>query len=239
MFTLREITSFINQFPPEQAFDKLKEYYGIAVENLRHLNKRSSLLSFFVIIIAAFYGFNESIKKIEFLGFEIDQKCIIVVAPLLISYFILEWCLIARKRRESMKLMHGIAMVIFEIDSKKEHLFPFFGLFTRIIMPFSFLIELCNIDSSSVFNRKLIRYSIGLLFITISIFICYTLYVSFTKYTLSLPIIICNLLTASCLIQIIVFYLNENKLILETMSDDAAFQLENNNSIINRQTSPQ
>jgi len=123
MFTLRDIFTFISQNNDET----LKNYYDKCCENLKDLNKRSNFLSLLIIIIFSFYFFSTSVKKIDIIGFEIEQKIILITAPLLLSYFILEWCLIDRRRRELMKAAKHIGIKLFKIDDIfNNYPFPYF-----------------------------------------------------------------------------------------------------------------
>jgi hypothetical protein len=226
MFTLREIYIYITQLAENQ----LRDYYGICCENLKALNKRSNLISFFIVVIGGFYCFSDSIKKISFLGFDIDQKSILSVSPLLLSYFILEWCLIARRRRELMKIIKHIGLTVFKINSGGvTFIYPYFNLFSRSIMPFSFLIELINVDISSKMLRWLNFIFIVALFIIIPFFISYTLFISFTKYALNWQTVICNSVAAFCLIQIVLFYVSEIRLMIQVNKDDTIFLYQMNN----------
>ena len=226
MFTLRDIFTFISQNNDET----LKNYYDKCCDNLKELNKRSNFLSLFIVIIFGFYFFSTSVKKIEIIGFEIEQKIILITAPLLLSYFILEWCLIARRRRELMKTAKHIGIKLFKIDDIfNNYPFPYFGLHSRNIIPFSFLIELFNVEFKSKVNAWLLLVLIVSMWIGIPIFIGYTLYISFTKFPLTWQIIGCNLLSAFCLLQIILFYASEIKAMIFVMKDDAIFLYQLNN----------
>jgi hypothetical protein len=227
MFTLREIFQFIGQHDDAT----LKDYHKMCCDNLKDLNKRSNLLSFFIIIILSFYLFSDSIKKISLAGFDIDQKSILISAPLLLSYFILEWCLIARRRRELMKMIHHLGTKAFALPPfySPVNFFPYFNLFSRNIMPFSFLIELVNLDTDSKIQRKLNLILIRSLFIGIPIFISYILYISFTTYPLGWQAIGCNTVAAFCLIQIFLFYISEIKLLIQVNRDDIIFLYQINN----------
>lgn len=220
MYSLVEIFQFITQT------DKviLKDYYDKSCNSLEHLNKRSNLISFFILIIFALFSFSSYITEFSVLGFKINEAIVVVTSPLLLSYFLLEWCLIARRRRELMKIIKHIGFNIFNIPAiGADYDFRHFSLHSRNIMPFSFLIEFLNVDITSTFRFKIFRGILILIFTSVAIYIIIALIesiyaisgfklITFAQIKIVASSILCNVLAIACLLQIILFYLNELKL---------------------------
>lgn len=224
MFTFRDLNKITETFKDEP--QKLREYGDICSENIKDLTGRSNIISFVVLSIAAFYFFTSSVKTVTINGFDIDRKVVMVVSPLLLSYLIFEWCLLAKKRRELMKVLQWINILYFDIDVSKEASFPIFSPNTRNLMTFSFIVELININSTSKIYHWCITVGIYLLFICVPSFIGYTLYLSFTLYPLNWQIVICTILTAICLISILHFYIMEIFEFIKMYKDNEALKNE-------------
>jgi len=220
MYSLLEIYEFI----ANNDKDNLKDYYNKSYDTLKELNKRSNIISFFTIVIFALFSFSSYITKFSVLGFEINQAVINITSPLLLSFFILEWCLIARRRRELMKILKHIGFGLFKLPKVKEDfVFNHFSLHSRNIMPFSFMIEFINVDIKSKLHTILLLLLLLTIFVGIPIYISIALYDSFTLFKLTTPILICNLLGLYCLTQIILFYVNEIKTLKVINRADAEF----------------
>ena len=233
MFNLSEIFQFI------ESNDKstLKDYYDKSYDTLKEINKRSNLITFFILVIFTIYSFSNYIIESSVLGFKINQTIIKITSPLLLSYFILEWCLIARRRRELMKIMKHIGINIFNIPASNNDLnFNHFSLHSRNVIPFSFMIEFINVDVRSKIHAWLFLMLIFGVSIGIPTYIGICLYNSFVDFKLTIPITICNCLGVYCLIQIVLFYINEIKAIINLKKEDEEFikkHLQNNNEMIN------
>lgn len=227
MLSLFEIYKFINDH------DKvtLMEYYNKCYENLKEMSKRSNIITLFLIIIFTICIFSSYILEINVVGLKIKLAVIKIISPLLLSYFVLEWCLIARRRRELMKVMKHVGFKVFNIDCIEEDLnFNHFGLHSRNVMPFSFMIELLNIDYKSKIQGRLFILLLIFIFLGVTYFIGIAFYISFTQFHITFPIILCDLLSIYCLILIFLFYRNEFKSSKLIKKADQEFnQILNNN----------
>lgn len=223
MYTLAEIYQFINSFI--EGTSDLKDYYDKCYDTLKEITKRSNLLSFLLIILFALYGFSNHIKEFEVIGFKIDRDLIKITTPLLITYLVLEWCLLARRRRELQKLIKHIGFKLFPIIRVEDDLiFNHFSLHSRNIMPFSFMLEFININYSSILNKLLLLLTILFLFAAMPICTGYLLYISFTAFHQTFPILLCNLASIYFFIHIVLFYSNEIVLVIRTERADRIFR---------------
>jgi|GEM_PF-3023289 len=238
MFTLQEIYLFISRF--ERNSPELKEYYNKSYDALKELIKRSNLISFIIVVLIAIYSFSDYIKEFEVLSFKFDRNLIKIAAPLLISFFILEWALIARRRRELHKLLKHIAFFIFNIprlDPFDWHPFNF-SLHSRNVQPFSFMIEIQNIDFPGQISRNLAGLSAILMLTSMPVYVGYTLYNSLTTFKLTTPILVCDLLTIYCFIHIVIFYISDIILIFRTIQSDNQFIFQITNQPIQNPQPP-
>jgi hypothetical protein len=237
MYTLSEIFTFINLHAENG--DLLKDYYNKCYESLKDLNKRSNLISFFILMIFALFSFSSYITEFSVLGFKINQSVVIITSPLLLSYFLLEWCLIARRRREMMKIVKQIGIFIFDIPATgADYDFRHFSLHSRNIMPFSFMIEFINVDIKSGYHVRIFRAIILLIFIAIIGYVLMALYESFRLISLRcidlkivISILLCNILSLICLLQIVLFYIHEFKSIKRINNADREYIEQINKSI--------
>jgi hypothetical protein len=223
MNSLAEIYQFINSFR-ENSSD-LKDYYDKCYDALKEIIKRSRLLSFVLIVLFALNSFSDHIKEFEIIGFKIDKDLIKITTPLLISYLVLEWCLLARRRRELQKLMKHIGFKLFPITRIEDDLiFNHFSLQSRNIMPFSFTIEFLNIEYRALLNSMLLLLAILILFLAMPAYTGYLLYISFTAFRQSFPTLLCNLVSIYFFIHIVLFYKHEVIVLIRTERADRAFK---------------
>jgi hypothetical protein len=210
MSYISEMKKFINDTDES----KLKEYYNKSFETLKDINKRSNTITIFVLILLICGNFPDLISENRVLGFKISTDLIAIVSPLLTSFFIMEWCLIARRRRELMRIMKDIGYKVFnthKIENKAD-IFEF-SLINRNIIPLSLMVEILNIDTKNIFYHLISVLSIislwgGTIFLLIR-----TYYKSFTQYDLPTAGIVCNVFGLYCCFQIILFYISDFKLI--------------------------
>jgi hypothetical protein len=94
------------------------------------------------------------------------------------------------------------------------------------VLPFSFLIELRNINFTNRLNIFLIRWSARFLLLLMPCFIAYTLLNSIFTLKLTLAIFTCDFLTLCCLIHIVLFYINEISEMIRINRDDRNFVAE-------------
>ena len=112
MFTLKEI----RQFAIDRDKPALKDYFDKCYDTLKEINKRSNLLTVFILILSAIYFFPSFIQESSVSGFKISLEIIKILTPIVhFTYFILEWCLIARRRRELVKVMKAVGGKIFDL----------------------------------------------------------------------------------------------------------------------------
>jgi hypothetical protein len=238
MFTLDEIFAFISQHADDRPL--LKDYYDKSYDSLKDLNKRSNLISFFILIIFALFSFSSYITEISVSGLKVTQAVVIIASPLLISYFLLEWCLIARRRREIMKILKHIGINIFGIPAVgADYDFRHFGLHSRNLLPFSFMIEFINVDVRSLFRFRLFQIILLLIFVSVGGYVFTALYHSANLFfsakcidlKTQIAIVLCNVLSLICLLQIVLFYVNEFQLQRRVTIADAEFISRLNNEI--------
>jgi len=110
MLTLREIYQFVS----DRNNNELKDYYDKGYDTLKEMNKRSNLLTLFILVLLALSFFPTFIKDSEISGFKVSIEIIKLLCPLLIPYFLLEWCLIARRRRDEICRIQDIQNTHFQ-----------------------------------------------------------------------------------------------------------------------------
>ncbi len=220
MFTLKEAYQFVS----DRDKDTLKNYYDKCYDTLKEINKRSNLLTVFVLILLAIYLFPSFIKESNISGFKISLDIIKVLSPLLVPYFILEWCLIAKRRRELVKVMKCMGYKIFRTPNTNEEVNPFFlNIHTRNTIPFSFMIEILNINTKSktyVFFNALF---IICMMLGMATYLSYLAYSSFKQPGLNTAAFGCNMLGLFCLLQIFLFYIGDFKNVTRILREDARF----------------
>jgi hypothetical protein len=220
MLTLEEIYKFVSE--TERSI--LKDYYDKCYDTLKEINRRSNLLSVFILLLTAIYFFSTSIKDSTISGFKVNLDIIEILSPLLIPYFILEWCLIARRRRELMRVMKFAGFKIFNTPMLNENISPFIlSIHSRNTIPFSFMMELLNIDTKSRVNSYSNLYFIRTMLAAMAIYLIYLCYISFRQPHLTIPVLICNILGAFCTFRIALFYRSEFKSIKQVNMSDKVF----------------
>ena len=220
MLTLREIYQFVS----DRSKPDLKDYYDKCFDVLKEINKRSNLLTLFILILLALSFFPTLIKEGEISGFKISLDFIRLLCPLLIPYFLLEWCLIARRRRELWKVMKYAGFKIFQTPKSSNELNPFIlSIHSRNTIPFSFMIEILNVNVENKINNRLNVYFIRIMMISLGLYLMYLIYLSFSQAHLTLPIVITNLLGVFCIIQIGLFYHSERLNLLRICCEDDKF----------------
>jgi hypothetical protein len=223
MLTLREIYQFVS----DRNKNELKDYYDKSYDTLKEMNKRSNLLTLFILVLLALSFFPTFIKDSEISGFKVSIEIIKLLCPLLIPYFLLEWCLIARRRRELMKVMKYAGFKIFKTPIIKEELNPFIhSIHSRNTIPFSFMMEILNVNVGNRFNNHLNIWFIRLMMLGMGFYLVYLLFTSFMQPHLSLPIILCNCLGLFCTLQIGLFYHSERLNNIRVRKEDAKFVID-------------
>ena len=220
MLTLREIYQFVS----DRNNNELKDYYDKGYDTLKEMNKRSNLLTLFILVLLALSFFPTFIKDSEISGFKVSIEIIKLLCPLLIPYFLLEWCLIARRRRELMKVMKYVGFKIFKTPTFKEELNPFIhSIHSRNTTPFSFMMGILNVNVENRFNNHLNIWFIRLMMLGMGLYLIYLIFTSFMQPQLSLPIILCNCLGLFCTLQIGLFYHSERQNNIRVREEDTKF----------------
>jgi hypothetical protein len=70
--------------------EALKSYFDKSYEVLKHTNKKSNLISQFILILIIINFFPADFNKLKIFDVEFDIKIIKVLTPTLLSYFIFE-----------------------------------------------------------------------------------------------------------------------------------------------------
>ena len=213
-----EIDQFIKS-APENDQSSLKDYYNKCYDNLKDLNARSNKISVFLLLLLSFYAFSSYIKDAEFLGAKVtDLQLIGRLTPLLFSYFLLEWCLLAKRRRGLMVIMKPLSSKIFGFSrSDAESLFTKFSEHSLNVMPFSFMIEILNINHQTRFSRMMFKIFFIFSFLGIPFFILSISVYSAFIADFSIPFLICNLISMYCLSWVVYFYITDFGLVYNNM----------------------
>ncbi|HTI60903.1 hypothetical protein [Mucilaginibacter sp.] len=142
--------------------DVLKAYYEKGFDQLKELNKRSNVISRFILILIALIFFPNSFDKFKIFDVEISALIIRVLSPTLLSYLIFEWLMMAKRRRDLIFALQEAGYKIYQIRPKKdERTFPNFNPNTLNVLPFSFMLELLSVNTEKrKFKRKLILFTI-------------------------------------------------------------------------------
>jgi len=221
MLSPAEIDQFIKS-PPENNQSSLKDYYDKCYDNLKDLTIRSNKISLFLLLLLSFYAFSSYIKDAEFLGIKVsDLQLVGRLTPLLFSYFLLEWCLLAKRRRGLMIIMKPLGSKIFGYaTSEAESLFTKFSEHSLNVMPFSFMIEILNIDHQTSFSRLMFKLFFIFSFLGIPSFIlCISIYSAFIA-NFSIPFLICNVISIYCLSWVVYFYITDFGLVYNNLNPD-------------------
>jgi len=207
MMTLIDIQSLIL----ENDEAKLNEYYKSGCDNLKELNKRSNQISLFLLLLIGFCFFSSSIKDISIMGFSINGiVAITTVTPVLISYFLLEWCLIAARRRDLMVILKQVGFILFNIKPTVNDLEALtFNSHSINMLPFSLFIELFSISQKKIIGRVMFLLILMAIFIIFSSLIVYTVWLSFHLNGINYVTVICNSVAAFFSMYIGYFYYND------------------------------
>ena len=131
-----------------------------------------------------------------------------------------------------MKIVKHIGICIFGIPAVgADYDFKHFSLHSRNIMPFSFMIEFVNIDIRSGFRFRMFQVILLLMFTTIGSYTLIALYNSFSligniklsDLKIIISILLCNLLTIVCLLQVVLFYKDEFRRKKQVDTDDIEY----------------
>jgi len=129
--------------------DILKAYFDKASEGLKDTNKRSNLISQFILLLVVLTFFPGSFHKLKVFEVEFDLKIIRILTPTLLSYFIFEWLMVAKRRRDLIFALQQISYKIFEINpTEEERYFPNFNPNSLNLMPFSLMSEVGSINTT-------------------------------------------------------------------------------------------
>jgi len=151
-----------------QNFEISKNYYDKCVENLKELNKESNRVSQFIFALILLVLFSKFFTKVKVLDNEINIQLLKILTPTLICYFVLEWLMIAKRRRDLIFAVQQLSYILFNIiPSKEDEFFPGFDPNTLNVMPFSFMCELLTIDKAGRFNTFIKRLTLLLLLISL------------------------------------------------------------------------
>ena len=228
MMSLKEIHSLI----ADNDNGDLKDYYNKCYDNLRELNKRSNQITMFLLVLVGLYLFAEYINDITVLGFKLKGKEIIkLLAPQLTSYFIFEWCLMARRRRDLINVIKHLGFYLFKIEpSSEEYRFTVLKPHTRNAMPFSLMMEILNIGTVSIFSRAMTLIFLAFIFLSAPTFLIYTITRSFRDLGVNHLTVICNIIALYCLVYTVYFYITDIKGVLKTARNDALYIKNKNES---------
>jgi hypothetical protein len=210
MLSATEIDEFLK---PDDEGDRpaLKEYYNKCYDNLKDLNARSNKISVFLLVLLSFYAFSAYIKDAEFFGIKVtDIKLLARLTPLLFSYFLLEWCLLAKRRRGLLIIMKPLGSKVFGFPVLSEAaVFTKFSEHSLNVMPFSFMIEILNINHQTLLSRLMFKLFFIFSFLGIPLFILtITIYSAF-MVDFTIPFLICNIISVYCLVWVVYFYVTD------------------------------
>ncbi|MEO6851297.1 MAG: hypothetical protein ABI203_03185 [Mucilaginibacter sp.] len=146
------------------------------------MNKRSNRISQFILLGILLTLFSKYIQKVEIFGNKIDTELLKFLAPTVISYLLLEWLMIAKRRRDYIFAIQQLSYSIFSIDpSHEDQFFPGIDPNTLNIMPYSFMCELLTISGQGTATLK-IR---SLTLYTLTALLSFTLILGFVNYWVS------------------------------------------------------
>lgn len=204
MLSLLTIIQYVKE---NDDIDVLKAYYDKCYENLKELNNKSNWVSRFLILLMVLYLFPKGFNTLKIVEIEFDIKLIRLITPTLLSYFIFEWLMLAKRRRDLIVAIQQITYTLFKINpAEKEQVFPSFNPNTLNVMPFSLMNEVVTIDSKRKFNLYLIRIALGCLLVFLLIVIVLSLYESVKSYHLQFRFILPE--TTKAFVDIISLYVS-------------------------------
>ena len=171
--------------------DILKDYFNKASEGLTQTNKRSNIISQFILALVVLTFFPGSFHKMKIFEVEFDLKIIRILTPTLLSYFIFEWLMVAKRRRDLIFALQQISYKIFEINpTDEEKYFPNFNPNSLNVMPFSFMSEIGSINTEKKsFKILMTRITIICIPVCLIIIIICSLIQSIEAYGLSVSLI--------------------------------------------------
>lgn len=156
-----------------------KDYYEKCFDGLKDLSKRSNRISQYIIIIILLTLYSKYFSKVKILDNQIDIELLKILAPTALSYFVLEWLMIAKRRRDYIYAIQQLSFGLYNINaSEDEQFFPGIDPNTLNVMPYSFMCEILTIAKPSKFNLIVRRIAI----FTIPILLFITLFFSFYNY---------------------------------------------------------
>lgn len=213
------LTEIKNYIASANDGEKLKEYYNKAFDNLKATNSRSNSITVFVLILLVCGNFPDLISEDRILGFKVSADLIAYISPLLLSFFAFEWCLLARRRRELLRVLRELAYRVFSTPrlEKPFDLFEF-SLLNRNLIPTSLMVEMLNVDKGKRAYDVLFGYTAMVIPLVTAFFIGRSYYISFCQAHLPAIAIFCNVLGAFCWVLIIIFYKNDIQFVLANRS---------------------
>jgi hypothetical protein len=169
----------------------LQDYFDRASEGMKQTNKRSNLISQFILVLIVLTFFPSSIHKLKIFDAEFDPKIIKILTPTLLSYLIFEWLMVAKRRRDLIFALQQISYKIFKIHPEDdEKYFPNFNPNSLNLMPFSLMSEVGSINTTQKpFKLILTRITIVSIPVCLIIVIICSLIQSIDIYNLHFQLI--------------------------------------------------
>jgi len=184
MLSLLKIIQYVKA---NEDIETLKAYYDRCYDNLKELNQKSNWISRFIILVVVLYLFPKGINKLPVQDILFDIKLIRLLTPTLLSYFIFEWLMVAKRRRDLIVGLQQVTYQMYRINPDvNEEFFPAFNPNTLNVMPFSLMNEIITIDQKRKFNLYLIRAALGCSLIFLVTVIVLSLFESIKSYHLQL-----------------------------------------------------
>jgi len=154
-------------------------------------NKRSNLISQFFLALVVLAFFPGSFHKMKIFEVEFDLNIIRILTPTLLSYFIFEWLMVAKRRRDLIFALQQISYKMFEINPREEEkYFPNFNPNSLNVMPYSLMAEIGSINTEKkAFKVLLTRITIICIPVFLIVIIICSLIHSVQSYHLCLRFI--------------------------------------------------
>jgi hypothetical protein len=109
--------------------------------------------------------------------------------PTLLSYFVFEWLMLAKRRRDLILALQQCSYRIYAIDPGTDvKVFPRFDANTLNVLPFSLMDEVVSIGERTKFNLLLVRVSVGCIFIFLIGAIGFSFYESISSHHMEMKI---------------------------------------------------
>lgn len=167
MFSFLKVISYTQSIT---AIEIAKSYYDKCFEGLKDLNKRSNRISQFILVAVIVTFFSKFFRKITIMDNEVDIQFLKVLAPTILSYLVLEWLMIAKRRRDYVFALQQLSYRLYNITPCEEDaIFPGIDPNTLNVMPYSFMCELITIAKASKLNLWIRRLTIMSLFLLLII----------------------------------------------------------------------